>query len=445
MFSTRSFDITELAATQLSLTLMDTDNIKTFGLPTSPLGAFSGIPIIGITEHIAGPGALSTLVEDGAIGISIEPPTGDPARKYLSHECYSTFNAGKISIAMKLKEDVNYIKILREAIIIIDNRSKRARDGDQVLQAFLNDPHKSNRIIYCYISGFPGEEEARPGNDVTVQAASGMAYVNGTSADSPLKVGFLPLDIATANWAVIAIQSRFIQMLRGIPIEDENNKVIPVHVSLAGVASRFLCSQYLDAKQERPIKQRTGNQDNLISLFSFFQTQDGRNISIGTLTDLSFKVFCHDVIARPDLSDAYATNELRIQANNYLHEEIQTVMLTQPSQYWLDKLMLAGVAHAEVNTVEEAAKKPYSKHFYSKTTEGTPTIARPDGRKPELDPAPTLNQHGHTLEKLLGNISAKPAYDFGKGKIHFMPARSKPRIQDNHIEKSHGHRRIKSI
>lgn len=442
MFS--SNNITNLAATQLSTALMDKTNIAELGLPTPPLGAFTGIPIVGITEHIAGPAALSTLVEDGALGINIEPPAGDPARRYLSHECFATFNAGKMSVMMKLREDENYIRILQEALIIIDNRSKKARDNDTVLQAFLKDPNKKNRIIYCYISGFPGEDEYRPGNDVTVQAATGIAYVNGPDVGQPLKVGFTVLDITTANWAVIAIQSRYIQMLRGIPIADETNKVIPVHVSLAGVAARFGCSQYLDTAMNRAIKQRVGNQDNYISVFSFFRAQDGLFLSIATLTDSSFKDLCHHVIARPDLSDKYPQNALRLQNNDYIHAEIQQVISTKPREHWLALLKSHGITHSEVSSVEEAVQKPFAKEVFSKTTDGTTYIARPDGRKPELSPAPKLNQHGDALGKLLAKSSKSAAYDFGKSKMHLLPMPVGELKKGNVVVSDNGLRRTKS-
>lgn len=438
--------IVELAVSKLTLAyaqILDSrqdlathSEMKSLPIPKPPLGPLTGIPVIGIVEHIAGPAALSTLVSDGAMGITIEPPTGDPARRYLSHECFTTFHAGKMSIAMDLKKDPNYLKVLSEAFVIIDNRSKRARDEDAVLQTFLKDANKPHRVIYCYISGFPGEDEFRAGNDVTTQAAMGIATVNGPASGQPLKVGFPVLDFAAADWAVISIQSRLIQMLRGIPIADEVNKVVPIHVSLAGVAARFLCSQYLDAHAGKVIQQRTGNRDNFISVFSFFTTQDHTHIAIGTLTDISFKNFCEQVILRPDLAKNYPTNALRLQHNEFIHAEIQKVISTQHRSFWVKKLEAAGITHAEVNSVEEVAKKPFAKHLFAEAKDGTTMIARPDGRKPHLEAAPSLNQHGQTIPYLLAQAAqfeakgsdiskAASPYDFSTSRIHLLSASGK--------------------
>lgn len=402
MQSTRDIHFFNLTASKLTEAFKQLSNSSAeFSLPKPPLGALSGIPIVGITEHIAGPLALGTLTTEGALCMSIEPPSGDPARKYLSHECFSTLHAGKMSIAMDLKRDSNYPKVLREASIIIDNRSKRARENDVVLQQFLKDPDKTNRTIYCYISGFPGADEAKPGNDVIVQASTGMAYVNAPEEAKPLKVGFMLMDFATADWAVISIQSRLIEMLRGIPIKEEVNKVIPVHVNMASVAARFLCLPYLDALQGREVKPRSWNQDNYISIFSFFRTLDGRNISIGTLTDAGFKTFCDQVIERPELANRFPKNELRLNNNTFIHEEIEKVIAKKTQAYWIQRLTAHNIPHAPVERVEDAVKKPYAQHLFSKTSDGTPIMARPDGRKPQLDPAPTLDQHGKTVDQLI--------------------------------------------
>ena len=376
-------------------------------VPVSPLGALSGIPIVGIVEHIAGPVALGALVADGAIGISVEPLSGDPARHYLSHECFSTFHAGKMSVAMDLKTDPNYAKILRAASIIIDNRSKRARDKDAVLQAFLLDANKSERVIYCYISGFSGHDEHRAGNDVTVQAATGLAYVNAPTKDQPLKIGTPLLDFSAADWAVMAIQSRIIQMQRGIPINDEKNKVIPIQINLAAIAARLMCSQYLAVNKGEAIKPRFWNQDNYVSVFSFFKASDDVYLSIATLTDASFKIFCERVIMRPDLSEKYPKNALRLEHNDYIHKEIQACIAKTTSFFWSEKLKSGNITYSIVETVASALQQSYSSHLFTKTKDGTPIIARPDGATPSLNPAPKLNQHGAVLSRWLDHLENK--------------------------------------
>lgn len=407
-------NIIQLAASKLSM-IYDENIANEFNLPKPVIGALTGIPIIGIVEHIAGPAALSTLVGDGAIGISVEPSVkGDPSRYYLSHECFSTFHAGKMSIAMDLKTDPHYEKLLNEAVVIIDNRSKRARDQDKTLQTFLADSDKKQRVIYCHISGYPGEDEIKPGNDVTVQAATGMAYINAPAVNQPLKVGSPILDFAAADWAVIAIQAKLIQMLRGIPIKDEVNKVIPIHVTLAGVAARILCAQYLDADKSKPIAPRKGNRDNFISIFSFFKTKDNFYLSIATLNDAAFKKFCDNVIVRPDLAEKYPTNAERLQHSDFIHTEIEHVIATKSKSEWITKLSAENITFSEVNSVEIAVTKPFAKHVYTETNDGTKIMARPDGAKSTLNPAPKLNQHGKAIAHLLNSN-----YNFLKSRFSY--------------------------
>ncbi len=391
------FELVDLAASRLSYSYAEI-----LGRMPYYKGALIGVSVVGITEHIAGPSAMATLVSEGALGINIEPPIGDPARRYLTPECFTTFNAGKKSIAMDLKNDPLYPHVLREARIIIDNRSKVARVNDLELKKFLDDPNKPYRVIYCAISGYPGVSEWKSGSDVTVQAATGVASVNGPTADQPLKVGFPVLDFTAALWAVIAIQSRLIQMLRGIPIEDEVKKVIPVHITLAHMAANLLPEQYLAMRMGRPVRQRNWNSDEYVKIFDFLNAKDDKKgIAIATLTDKSFQIFCEQVIKRPDLAEKYPTNESRLKSNGLLDKAVKEILATQPRDFWIEKLERAGTTHAPVNSIPEAYAEPFAEHLFQQANDGTQMIARPDGKKTYLNPAPKLNEHRDEIETLL--------------------------------------------
>jgi crotonobetainyl-CoA:carnitine CoA-transferase CaiB-like acyl-CoA transferase len=401
-----------IASTRFSQLISQESQSGNSEFPAFPAGSMSGIIAVGIVEHVAGPVALGNLVADGAIGITLEPLTGDPARNYLTHECFTTFHAGKMSIALDLKKNSDYAKILRQAQVIIDNRSKRARTEDAVLNEFLNDPAKAYRVVYCHISGFGGKDESLPGNDVTVQAASGFAYVNGAGKNQPLKVGTSILDFVAADWAVIAIQSALMKILRNIPVENEKNNVIPIHITLAGSAARMLPTQYLLAKYGKSFPQRIDNVDNFISIFSFFKTKDNLFISIGTLTDVSFKNFCDNIIMLPELAIKFPTNKIRLVNNNFIHTKINEIIESKSRAYWLEKLAATTIPFSKVNSVIDAVKEPFANNLFSETNDKTLVVVRPDGHNPALDGAPKLNQHGKVISDLLKRVEqeeAKPA------------------------------------
>lgn len=408
--------------THFSKAFRDTDISSKLNLPRLPDGVLNNQIVVELGAHVAGPVATGELARDGAAVIKIELPSGDPARNYLSPECFSSFNGGKASVVIT-KNDPLYLPILREATIIVDNRSESAKTNDKILQAHLKDPNKPNCVIYCSITGYPGDEKPRPAVDVTVQAASAIAAVNGLGAETPIKVGFAMLDVATAIEAVSAIKSRIIGIYSGY-YRNIQNKVIPLQVSLVNVAARFLSEHFLLNKTKGIVVQRGAenpNSDAFISLFSFFKAEDGW-LSIGTLSDERFAQFCHKVINRPDLAKAYPTNKVRLQNRAHIDKEVQTIIATKPRQFWLELCTLVGITCEKVNTIPQALAEPFAKYLFSVNTAGQLIIANPDGETPTMPPAPKLGGDRRAIEYLLQN-HANPTASFPKVHGHYKVAK----------------------
>ena len=231
-------------------------------LKIPPDGPLSGILVAEIGQHVSGPMLGERLARKGALVIKIEQPqSGDPARVYLSNEIFNSLNASKLSVMIGKEQQMLYLNILEMADVIIDNRSPDAKDNDKSLAIFLKSD-KSHPVIFCSLIGYEGEDNKHLlALDVSVQAATGMAFINGAEPNQPLKVGFVILDEATAMEASDLIIAHLFALSRGkkCPIDDKN--VIRLQVSMAGVAAYLLTGQYLNYYTQEKEPTRIGNRD----------------------------------------------------------------------------------------------------------------------------------------------------------------------------------------
>lgn len=179
-------------------------------------GPLDGVVILDFTQLLQGPYATQMLGDMGAEVLKIEPPTGDWMRKfalgnlYLAGESVSflTFNRNKRSVCINLKhaEGVDAIKQLAaRADVIVENFRpgvmERLGIGYDLLSAL------NPRLIFCSSSGWghTGPYVSRPGQDLLVQAMTGLPFLNGKEDDPPVGIGLGIADIASALHIVYGV------------------------------------------------------------------------------------------------------------------------------------------------------------------------------------------------------------------------------------------------
>lgn len=159
----------------------------------------SGIRVIETATYISGPYAGLILSDLGAEVIKVEPPRGDPLRKFgrprgSMSSIFANCNRGKKSIVLDFKVDADRDQLLDLAAgsdIVLANWRAESADrmglGDDVFVA------KNPRLIRAYTSGFglSGPLAASPVFDSTIQAMSGMAYLQGTEGAPAMVKSYL--------------------------------------------------------------------------------------------------------------------------------------------------------------------------------------------------------------------------------------------------------------
>jgi crotonobetainyl-CoA:carnitine CoA-transferase CaiB-like acyl-CoA transferase len=146
----------------------------------------SGLRVLDLSIWRPGPYATSLLVGLGADVLKIEPPGGDPMRRYAG--LFDAVNAGKRSMVLDLKSEdgaARALALAEQADVLVEGFRpgvmSRLGLGDTAIRAL------NPAIVYCSISGY-GQEGSRaslPGHDVNYQAWAGSLIPDGGTATQP--------------------------------------------------------------------------------------------------------------------------------------------------------------------------------------------------------------------------------------------------------------------
>ena len=255
---------------------------------TTDFRPLAGIKVFDVSHVIAGPFATLHLALLGADVTKIESPQGDVMRH--SGKGAATFvalNGPKAKIRMDLSAPADLARALamcREADVLVDNLRPGALEklglGFKVVSAI------NPRLIYCSISGFGRDAEARPAYDHVVQCATGMTMATGDAGDPPTKISFPLIDTTTGLLAAYAI-------LAALRERDRTGRGMLLDVSMAGAAVQLMYPAACVAMTDGTAPQRTGNRASSGSPGSdVFKTTDGTWIATAANTPAQFARLC---------------------------------------------------------------------------------------------------------------------------------------------------------
>jgi len=243
----------------------------------------SNIKILDFSQLLPGPYASMILADMGAEVIKIEPPSGDPIIQFDKlidgkHITYLTLNRNKKIIRLNLKVESDLLA-LKEQIKNIDVIIEGFRPGTMDKFGLGYDQVKKIKsdIIYCSITGYgqKGKYSSKAGHDINFQALSGLASIMGNA--NPILNGIQISDIAGGSLhAVISILGAVIRKI---------NQRIGGYIDISMTHSSYSLAilRIVEEANEGAIPK---NQDHVLngnSIYDYYQTRDGRFISIGAL------------------------------------------------------------------------------------------------------------------------------------------------------------------
>ena len=185
----------------------------------------AGIRVVSFTHFLQGPSASQLLADLGAEVVKVEPLTGAFERSWSAPDAYldgeSVFfllgnrNVRSVGVDLKAEEGRAAVHALvASADVLVESfrpgAMRRLGFGPEELRA------KDPRLVYCSLSGYgsTGPYADRPGQDVLIQALSGLAAANGRASDPPTPVGASLVDQHGAVLAAFAVLAALLERER---------------------------------------------------------------------------------------------------------------------------------------------------------------------------------------------------------------------------------------
>lgn len=243
----------------------------------------NGLKVLEFSQYLSGPSAGLRLADLGARVIKIERPKGGDACRSLaiknlwaddSSLLFHTINRNKESFAADLKnaDDLAWVKrLIKEADVLTHNFRPGVME-----KAGLHYESVKNinpKIVYAEITGYgsKGPWKGKPGQDLLLQALSGLAYTTGNADDNPVPFGIAIADILCGAQLVQGILAALIRRQKkglGALIE------ISLLESLLDFQFELLTTYYASGKV--PQRSKTANGHSLLGApYGLYQTADG--------------------------------------------------------------------------------------------------------------------------------------------------------------------------
>ena len=320
----------------------------------------STIKCLDFSRVLAGPLATMILGDLGVHVLKVERPgSGDDTRGWGppfdergESAYYLSVNRNKKSIALDLDvpEDAAVaLTLARDADIVIDNfrpgtLERRGIDPEALLESIPG-------LIWCTITGF-GEESARVGYDLVVQAEAGWMAITGEPDGDPMKVGVALADIIAGKDAAIA-------MLAALARRALSSEPVPaferrIHISLADSAVAALVNVAQNSLVTGENAKRWGNQHPNLVPYQLFHASD-RPFIVAVGSDAQWKA-CAVALDLDDLADDHSlsTNAGRLAQRERVVSILSDRLREDSADEWTLKLSAAGVPCGVVRSVLEA-------------------------------------------------------------------------------------------
>lgn len=178
----------------------------------------SGIRVAAFTHFAAGPIAAQYLGALGADVIKVESPlrdvnryaVRDPGGRLDVSPYFIVTNRNQRCLGLDLKSPIG-IDAARRLIASADVLIENYRPGvmDRLGLSYEEAAKCNRRLVYCSLSAYDPDGPAReaPGQDLLIQALSGLASLSGRGDGPPVPVGAYLIDGITALQGVIGIQA----------------------------------------------------------------------------------------------------------------------------------------------------------------------------------------------------------------------------------------------
>jgi len=324
-----------------------------------PLSVLSGVRVLSFTQFLLGPSGVQFLADLGADVVKVEPPGGTLwERNWSGSNVFlngvSAFfllaHRNQRSLTLDLKKPEG-LAVARRLVESADVLVQNFRPGVmERLGLGWDDVSKINRrLIYASASGY-GESSPyrdRPGQDLLMQAFSGLASISGRAGQPPTPVGTAVSGQHGAALLAMGVLAALLERARtgtGLRVEASMLKAaLDLQIE---VATYFLNGARLE-KSSTP----------LASMFhpppyGVYATQDGYLVlSMSSLASLA------RALPLPAL-EPYAAVTWNFEEREAVARLIEPVVRRRTTAEWVEHLVPQSIWAAPVNTYTETFADP---------------------------------------------------------------------------------------
>jgi len=375
----------------------------------------AGLKIVELGQLIAGPFAAKIMAEFGADVIKVEPPAGDPLRKWrYVHDDTSVWwaaharNKRSITLDLRQPEGQEIVRrLVADADILIENFRPGAMEkwglGFDTLHAV------NPKLIMLRVSGYgqTGPYRDRPGFGVIGEAMGGLRYLSGEPGRPPVRVGVSIGDTLSGLHGVIGV------MMALRHREQQNGLGQEVDVALYESVFNMMESLLPEYSKFGVVRQPSGASMPGIAPTNAYPCLDGKYVLIAGNGDSIYKRLMI-IIGREDLGNdpALADNPGRAAQAERIDEAISAWTSTRGLDEVISTLSEAGVPAGKSYDAADISQDPHyqARDMILKTTlpDGSavdvpgivPKLSRTPGEVDRL--APTLGQHTDEVLQELG-------------------------------------------
>jgi len=373
------------------------------------------IIVVDFSQFLSGPSAGLRLADMGARVIKIERPgTGDICRQlYVSDTriegestIFHAINRNKQSYAADLKngEDLEKVKkLIRHADVMLHN----FRPG--VMERIGLDYEKVKEIkpdiVYGEVSGYGAEGPWKdlPGQDLLVQALSGLTWLSNNRNERPTPMGVSVVDILAGTYLTQGILAALYR--RGV---SGRSALVQVSMMEAVLDFQFevLTCHFNDGRQ-LPERSRVSNGNAYIPApYGIYKTREGYlSLAMGDIPKLARLLQC------PPL-EKYTDSAQWFDRRDEIKGILAGHLLTQTADEWLSILVPADIWCAKVmdyhDLMQQIGYKVLNMELKVKTSNGlsirtTRCPIRIDGAIAVSDlGAPLLGEHNKLIDAQFG-------------------------------------------
>ena len=320
----------------------------------------SGIRVVDLTRILAGPFCTGMLADMGADVVKVETPgIGDPLRGQGAVKdglswYFAGFNRNKRSLSLNLRSEEGRA-VLARLITASDVLVENFRPGVLAQMGFDAARLKALKpdLVYCSISGFgtSGPYRDRPSFDFIAQAMSGFMSVTGAADGPPMRAGPPIADLVAGLHGALGICAALVKRGRTGKGDTVGASLNNGLISLLA----FLAANYL-ASGEAPA--RTGNDHAIVAPYGMFRTRDGE-VALAPSQEQSYQRLIDALgLAELHADPRFATNDLRVKNRAAINAAIESRLIAETTEHWIEKLNAAGVPCGRVMGLREVFADP---------------------------------------------------------------------------------------